>query len=90
MLIVRCSDIGSSDEETQQKEWLGDLVAGPVEKVTLKPGDTMYAVYPQSFTHFTVNVHLAQDYPDRIYTRCGESTLSAYYLLGRLLIAGSV
>jgi F-box/leucine-rich repeat protein 10/11 len=32
---------GSSNEETQQKEWLGDLAEGPVEKVTLKQGDTM-------------------------------------------------
>lgn len=32
---------GSSSEEIQQKEWLGDLVEGPVEKATLKEGDTM-------------------------------------------------
>ncbi|KAJ9119019.1 hypothetical protein QFC22_003508 [Naganishia vaughanmartiniae] len=39
----------SSDEETQQKEWLGDLVEGPVEKVTLKPGDTM--IIPTGYIH---------------------------------------
>ncbi|KAJ9092803.1 hypothetical protein QFC21_006679 [Naganishia friedmannii] len=39
----------SSDEETQQKEWLGDLVDGPVEKVTLKPGDTM--IIPTGYIH---------------------------------------
>lgn len=38
-LIPPC--VGSSSEEIQQKEWLGDLVEGPVEKVTLKEGDTM-------------------------------------------------
>lgn len=40
---------GSSSEEIQQKEWLGDLVEGPVEKVTLKEGDTMFV--PSDLCH---------------------------------------
>jgi hypothetical protein len=43
---------GSSSEEIQQKEWLGDLVEGPVEKVTLKEGDTMCVL-----SEAVMNVH---------------------------------
>ena len=55
----------SGSAELQQREWLGDMCEGGVEKVRLLAGDTM--IIPAGYIHAVVRLYLTQ--LTTVYTR---------------------